>query len=369
MQKKILRQLIKMSMRVLYGFLIQLAFCTVLLANTSKAQRKTIEEVRVDVRLQDRTLGAIMKDLERKTDFRFTFDTNGVNTDQQMASDNFSGTVYELLVILSRQSGLSFTQINSNIHVSENESRKEVAIKEAAEITVKGKVVDESGLALPGLTVKIESSGRGTVTDLDGNYQITAEEGDVLIFSFIGFETQRVQIGNQTTIDVVMKEDTQALEEVVVVGYGTVKKSDLTGSVVSLKSDEQNQGVNTSVDQLLKGKAAGVNVVQNSSEPGGGISISIRGASSVNAGTGPLYVIDGLPIDNSSMTAGSGGNYPDSRTPTNPLAAINPNDIESIEILKDASATAIYGARGANGVIMVTTKKGKSGQMRINYDG
>ncbi|WP_157501521.1 SusC/RagA family TonB-linked outer membrane protein [Echinicola vietnamensis] len=356
-------------MRVLYGFLIQLAFCTVLLANTSKAQRKTIEEVRVDVRLQDRTLGAIMKDLERKTDFRFTFDTNGVNTDQQMASDNFSGTVYELLVILSRQSGLSFTQINSNIHVSENESRKEVAIKEAAEITVKGKVVDESGLALPGLTVKIESSGRGTVTDLDGNYQITAEEGDVLIFSFIGFETQRVQIGNQTTIDVVMKEDTQALEEVVVVGYGTVKKSDLTGSVVSLKSDEQNQGVNTSVDQLLKGKAAGVNVVQNSSEPGGGISISIRGASSVNAGTGPLYVIDGLPIDNSSMTAGSGGNYPDSRTPTNPLAAINPNDIESIEILKDASATAIYGARGANGVIMVTTKKGKSGQMRINYDG
>ncbi|GGF25943.1 SusC/RagA family TonB-linked outer membrane protein [Echinicola rosea] len=356
-------------MRVLYGFLIQLVFCTVLLANTSNAQRKTIEEVRVDVRLQDRTLGAVMKDLERKTDFRFTFDTNGVDTNQRVASDNFNGSVYDLLVILSRESGLSFTQINSNIHVSENENSEKVAIKEAAEITVKGKVTDEGGMALPGLTVKIESSGKGTVTDLEGNYQITAEEGDVLIFSFIGFQTQRVQIGNQTTIDVVMKEDTQALEEVVVVGYGTVKKSDLTGSVVSLRSDEQNQGVNTSVDQLLKGKAAGVNVVQNSSEPGGGISISIRGASSVNAGTGPLYVIDGLPIDNSSMTAGSGGNYPDSRTPTNPLAAINPNDIESIEILKDASATAIYGARGANGVIMVTTKKGKSGQMRINYDG
>ncbi|WP_229239672.1 SusC/RagA family TonB-linked outer membrane protein [Echinicola soli] len=356
-------------MRVLYGFLIQLVFCTVLLANTSNAQRKTIEDVRVDVRLQDRTLQAVMKDLERKTDFRFTFDTNGVDTDQKMASDKFTGSVYDLLVVLSRESGLSFTQINNNIHVSENENKGKVAIKEAAEITIKGKVVDEVGMALPGLTVKIESSGKGTVTDLEGNYQLTAEEGDVLIFSFIGFQTQRVQIGNQTTIDVIMKEDTQALEEVVVVGYGTVKKSDLTGSVVSLRSDEQNQGVNTSVDQLLKGKAAGVNVVQNSSEPGGGISISIRGASSVNAGTGPLYVIDGLPIDNSSMTTSGGGNYPDSRSPTNPLAAINPNDIESIEILKDASATAIYGARGANGVIMVTTKKGKSGQTRINYDG
>ncbi|AWW29047.1 TonB-dependent receptor [Echinicola strongylocentroti] len=369
MQKKILRQLIKMSMRVLYGFLIQLVFCTVLLANTSNAQRKTIEDVRVDVRLQNKSLQAVMDDLERKTDFRFTFDTNGIDTGQRVVSDGFTGSVYDLLVILSRESGLSFTQINNNIHVSENENSEKVAIKEAAEVTIKGKVVDEEGMALPGLTVKIESSGKGTVTDLEGNYKITAEEGDVLIFSFIGFETQRVQIGNQTSIDVVMKEDTQALEEVVVVGYGTVKKSDLTGSVVSLRSDEQNQGVNTSVDQLLKGKAAGVNVVQNSSEPGGGVSISIRGASSVNAGTGPLYVIDGLPIDNSSMTAGGGGNYPDTRSPTNPLAAINPNDIESIEILKDASATAIYGARGANGVIMVTTKKGKSGQMRINYDG
>ena len=181
--------------------------------------------------------------------------------------------------------------------------------------------------------------------------------------------TQEVEIGNQSTIDITLREDTHSLEEVVVIGYGTVKKSDLTGSVVSLRSDEQNQGVNTSVDQLLKGKAAGVNVVQNSSEPGGGVSISIRGASSVNAGTGPLYVIDGLPIDNSAMTTNGGGNYPSIRTPTNPLAAINPNDIESIEILKDASATAIYGARGANGVIMVTTKKGDSGQMRINYDG
>jgi len=369
MQKKILRQLIKMSMRVLYGFTIQLVFCTVLLANTTNAQRKTIEDVYVDVRLQDRNLDQVMKDLERKTEFRFTLDNNGVDTTQKVDSDNFSGSVYDLLVIIARESGLSFTQINNNIHVSENKNKKEVAIHEGVEIPISGKVTDENREGLPGVTVLIESAGQGTVTDLDGAYQLNAEEGDVLIFSFIGFQTQRVTVGNQTVIDIVLKEDAQALEEVVVVGYGSVKKSDLTGSVISLRSDEQNHGVNTSVDQMLKGKAAGVNVVQNSSEPGGGISISIRGASSVNAGTGPLYVIDGLPIDNSSMTTSGGGNYPDIRTPTNPLSAINPNDIESIEILKDASATAIYGARGANGVIMVTTKKGRAGEMRINYDG
>ncbi|WP_236252909.1 SusC/RagA family TonB-linked outer membrane protein [Echinicola sp. 20G] len=356
-------------MRILYGFLIQLVFCTVLLANTSKAQRKTIEDVTLDIRLQNRTLDAVFKEVERKTDFRFTLNENGINTSQRVEADIHSGTVYDLLVTLSKQTGLSFTQINDNIHVNQNTKSKQVEIKEMAEVTISGNVVDDTGEPMPGVTVKVESTGKGTVTDMDGHYEITVEEGDVLIYSFIGFMTQRVAVGNQSTIDIEMQEDTQALEEVVVVGYGTVKKSDLTGSVVSLKSDEQNQGVNTSVDQLLKGKAAGVNVVQNSSEPGGGISISIRGASSINAGTGPLYVIDGLPIDNSSMTTSGGGNYPDIRTPTNPLAAINPNDIESIEILKDASATAIYGARGANGVIMVTTKKGRAGEMRINYDG
>ncbi|WP_460538284.1 SusC/RagA family TonB-linked outer membrane protein [Echinicola sediminis] len=358
-----------MSIRLLYGFLIQLVFCTVLLANTTKAQRKNIEDVYVDVRLENKSLGAVFREVERKTDFRFTFDANSINTSERVVADVHNGSVYDLLVTLAQQTNLSFTQINDNIHVSAKGEEQAVEIKALAEVTIRGNVVDETGMPLPGVTVKVESSGKGTVTDLDGNYQISVEEGEVLTFSFIGFVTQRVQVGNQTVINMEMKEDTQALEEVVVVGYGTVKKSDLTGSVVSLKADDQNQGVNTSVNQLLKGKAAGVNVVQNSSEPGGGISISIRGASSINAGTGPLYVIDGLPIDNSSLTTGSGGSYPTSRTPSNPLAAINPNDIESIEILKDASATAIYGARGANGVILVTTKNGKKGKMTVNYDG
>lgn len=236
--------------------------------------------------------------------------------------------------------------------------------------TVRGQVTDENSEPLPGVNIVVKNTTTGTVTNIDGGYRLTVpDEAETLVFSSVGYARQEVAINNQSVINVTMAPDVQSLSEIVVVGYGTVKKSDLTGSVTSLKSEDLNQGVNTSVDQLLKGKAAGVNVVQNSSEPGGGVSISIRGASSINAGTGPLYVIDGLPIDNSALTGGSGGNYPSSRTPTNPLSAINPNDIESVEVLKDASATAIYGARGANGVILVTTKKGRKGSARINYDG
>ncbi len=155
----------------------------------------------------------------------------------------------------------------------------------------------------------------------------------------------------------------------IVVGYGTQRKRDVTGAVVSLKPENFNKGASASLNQLISGKAAGVRVVQNSNEPGGGISVNIRGAGSVSAGSDPLYVIDGLPLDNTPPIAGTGRNYVTTNTPRSPLNSINPNDIESIEILKDASATAIYGSRGANGVIMITTKKGKEGSSRVNYSG
>lgn len=236
--------------------------------------------------------------------------------------------------------------------------------------TIRGQVTDENNAPLPGVNIIVQNTTIGTVTDIDGNYRLNVPDDAVtLVFTSVGYTREEVDINNRNVINISMVPDVQSLSEVVVVGYGTVKKSDLTGSVTSLKAEDINRGVNTSMDQLLKGRAAGVNVVQNSSEPGGGVSISIRGASSINAGTGPLYVIDGLPIDNSALTGGSGGGYPDIRTPTNPLSSINPSDIESIEILKDASATAIYGSRGANGVILITTKKGRKGEMEINYDG
>ncbi|WPP50768.1 SusC/RagA family TonB-linked outer membrane protein [Catalinimonas niigatensis] len=239
------------------------------------------------------------------------------------------------------------------------------------EQTISGKVTDgENGEPLPGVNVLAKGTTSGTVTDISGNYRLTvADVVTTLVFSSIGYVTEEMEINSRNSINLALMPDIQSLSEVVVVGYGTVKKSDLTGSVSSLKSEDFNQGAVSSVDQLIQGRAAGVNVVQNSAEPGGGISISIRGASSVNAGTGPLYVIDGLPIDNAAPIGETGAEYVLTRSPRNPLSSINPADIESIEVLKDASATAIYGARGANGVILITTKKGSSGDLQVTYDG
>ncbi|WP_026954417.1 SusC/RagA family TonB-linked outer membrane protein [Algoriphagus vanfongensis] len=236
---------------------------------------------------------------------------------------------------------------------------------------VSGQVTTESDpMGLPGVNILVKGTSSGTVTDIDGKYSITVPNEDaVLVFSMIGFESKEEIIGNRSVINVLLGEDISALEEVVVVGYGTVKKSDLTGSVAALKKEEFNPGVIASAEQLIAGKVPGVQVVQNSAEPGGGISVNIRGVGSINSGNSPLYVIDGLPFSNSNAVTGVGDRFGAPRTQRSPLSSINPADIESIEVLKDASATAIYGARGANGVILVTTKNGKSGRMSVNYDG
>ncbi|MFC4871059.1 SusC/RagA family TonB-linked outer membrane protein [Negadavirga shengliensis] len=225
-----------------------------------------------------------------------------------------------------------------------------------------------SGDPIPGASLLEDGTTNGTITDLDGRFSIQLTTADpVLVVSFIGFETQLVKVGTNSQIEIQLKEDMKNLDEVIVIGYGTQKKSDVTGAVSSLRADDFNKGLNATFDQMLVGKAAGVQVVQNSGEPGSGIAIRVRGSSSINAGSSPLYVVDGLPLDNSPPITGGGAHF-DASQPRNPLSSINPADIESIEILKDASATAIYGARGANGVVMITTKRGKEGRTTISYN-
>ncbi len=246
------------------------------------------------------------------------------------------------------------------------------ALQQAAVDTVRGRVTDaDTGAPLPGVNVVAAGTTVGTATGSGGRYTLAApDDADSLVFSFVGFETTRVPIDGRSVIDVVLEPLTVMGEEVVVVGYGTQQRGQLTGAISSVREEDFRKGVNSSVDQLLQGKIPGVRVVQNSGEPGGGASISIRGASSINAGTEPLYVIDGVPLDNAPAVAGTGAGFVGSRSPRNPIASINPADIESIEVLKDASATAIYGARGANGVVMITTKSGRDARaLRINYDG
>ena len=224
-------------------------------------------------------------------------------------------------------------------------------------ITVTGKITDQAGAPLPGVNVLEKGTTNGTVTDTQGSYSITVASGEsVLVFSFIGTTTQEVLVGTQTEISVQLLDDAETLSEVVVIGYGTQEKKDITGAVASVKNEEFNKGIMNSPEQLLQGKVAGVNVTSASGEPGSPQAITIRGAGSVRSGSTPLFVVDGLALDNS----GTGG-------ATNPLNFLNPQDIETIDVLKDASATAIYGARGANGVVLITTKKGKAGHPTVGF--
>lgn len=228
----------------------------------------------------------------------------------------------------------------------------------AQKVTVHGQITDAQKQPLPGVSVVIKGTTTGISSDIDGKYSISADANATLVFSFVGMKTIEMPVKGRTTIDVMMQEDAAQLEEVVVVGYGQMKRSDLTGSVVSVSNDAIEKSVPTSVDQVLQGRAAGVQVQVNSGTPGGSSSIRIRGINSLNASNEPIFVIDGVVIDGST---GSGTD--------NALASINPSDIVSMDILKDASATAIYGARAANGVIMITTKKGQAGEAKFSYDG
>ncbi len=236
---------------------------------------------------------------------------------------------------------------------------------------VTGTVTDaETGIPIPGVNVSIEGTTLGTSTALDGSYALAIRSGDdVLIFSFIGYQTSREVVGDRATIDVTLAADVVLLREVVVVGYGTQRRGEITGSVATLDASEANIGMVTSVDEMLRGRIAGVNIIQNNGEPGSAVIVRIRGGTSISASNEPLYVIDGVPINNASSSPGGIGIGGNSAPLRNPLNSLNPNDIESMTILKDASATAIYGSRGANGVVLITTKQGSAGRLTVDYDG
>ncbi|MCF0189267.1 MAG: TonB-dependent receptor [Bacteroidaceae bacterium] len=241
-----------------------------------------------------------------------------------------------------------------------------------AQVTVSGTVLDSAGETLIGVTVMEKGTSLGCTTNIDGQFTLEVKSPkSVLVFSYVGMDTQEIPLNGRTKLQVTMAESAIALAETVVVGYGTQKKSDLTGSVASLSEAQMKQTIVTNADQMLQGKVAGVQVTQNSGAPGGATSIRIRGASSLNSSNEPLYVIDGVPM---SGAAGSIGGFDwaggtNGQTTVNPLAAIAPSDIVSIDVLKDASACAIYGAAGANGVVIVTTRRGSAGHTNITYDG
>ena len=226
----------------------------------------------------------------------------------------------------------------------------------AQQIVVKGIVKDTTGEPIIGANVIVKGTTNGTITDFDGNFLLNANKGDIIIISFIGYRSQEAQAA--ASMNIILKDDTELLDEVVVIGYGSVKKDDLSGSVVAIKAEEMNKGAVTSPQELIMGKVPGLSVSQGAGAPGAGSTIRIRGGASLNASNDPLIVIDGIPVSNDAAPG----------TP-NALATINPNDIETFTVLKDASATAIYGSRASNGVIIIQTKKGTQDKIKVSYSG
>ena len=230
--------------------------------------------------------------------------------------------------------------------------------------TVSGTITDEEGSPLPGVTVTIKGTTTGTVTDIDGNYNISVNDGDILVFSFVGFDSQEMAVGSRSVLDLAMSGATE-LSEVIIVGYGSQRQEDLTGAIQVVSAEKLAEVPTASFQDALQGNAPGLQVVARDGTPGAGISIRVRGIGSINSSNEPLYVVDGLPITAAS-TEITTTDFDNGGRSANPLSALNPNDIENIVILKDAASTAIYGSRGANGVILITTKQGKKGPAKVN---
>lgn len=345
---KILRQLFIMSKYLLYATFLQVLFAGMLFANKGLSQ-KSIHEIKLSIDFNNENAFQILKDIDTKTEFYFAYNRKDLANKGKITKSFKDDSLADILGFVSKKMGLGFKRVNNTIYVKTLEMPQQEEIIEeviSQQVTISGKVTDgESGEGLPGVSILIKGTSTGTTTDIDGAYALQATENDILQYSYIGFITQEITVGAQTTINISLKPDADQLEEVVVVGYGTEKKANLTGSVSTIDSKAVTQVPAANSSALLAGQFPGVITNQASGLAGNDDTrIRIRGF----AGN-PLVLVDGVQI--------TGG-----------LNRIDPNDIESITVLKDAAA-AVYGSRAGNGVILVTTKRGEAGPPQFSYDG
>jgi TonB-linked SusC/RagA family outer membrane protein len=336
-------------------FIMRVSFLNLLLAVTfigiahASDLAAQVLEKKVTITLENVSLRAALSKIARTTEVKFLYQSHLISPREQINLTADGDRLGDVLERILGPRNITFEAEGNQIILTKQKTARENAADESEfsgypEILVTGVIRDEANQPLPGVNILVKGTTNGTTSDSNGSYSISVEdENAVLIFSFIGYLVQEITVGTRTEVNVNMTPDIKSLEEVVVVGYGAVKKSDITGSVAQIRSEELQSVPVYNVEQALKARAAGVQVTQNSGEPGGRIEVRIRGGNSMIGSNGPLYVVDGFPI--------TGG-----------INFLNPADIESMDILKDASATAIYGARGANGVVIITTKRGKEGQ-------
>lgn len=341
-----------------------------LFVGTTYATESYSQNTRVTVIVNQASTIHVLSEIEKQTEYLFVYDTKDINLNQLVNIHAKNRPVSEILDEMFKGTDIRYAMEGKNIMLMKHSNKNTHDIEQQMK-TLKGTVTDAKGEPIIGANIKVEGTNIGTITNMDGQFTLNVPENAILQISYIGFISQNIKVGTNKSITVQLQEDSQSLDEVVVVGYGTMKKSDLTGSVSSLTSDNFKTGTDLTPQQLMQGSFSGVNISQNSGKPGGSNTIRVRGGTSITASNDPLYVIDGVPIStsagvNQSNISTSTTDFFD-QEPVNPLANINPGDIESINILKDASATAIYGSRGANGVIMITTKKGKQGVRQLDY--
>ena len=353
MKLKLLDLFIAVSKYSITGLIIQCLIFTALFAENTSAQVKSIKEV--SIRLSDDHLSvkSLIRDIESQTTFRFIYVDKDIQFNKRLELTNLDVSVYDALVGVAKETDLKFRQINQSIYIGKNEEKINNIVPEEIyqAITVTGKVISsEDQEGLPGVNVIVKGTSQGTVTDVNGDYKIEVPSKEsVLVFSSVGYQKEEVPVENRSVIDITLIPDITSMNEVVVIGYGTMKKSDLTGAISSVSETDLNKVQASNVLQQAQGQLAGVDIVESDGTPGSAQTIRIRGNRSITAGNNPLYVVDGIPTDQG-------------------INDFNPGDIESIEVLKDASSVAIYGSRGANGVILITTKRGEKGKAQIGFN-
>ncbi|SHH62057.1 SusC/RagA family TonB-linked outer membrane protein [Flavobacterium defluvii] len=338
-----------------------------LLTIQSGFSKTILKKSKVENKIEKATLVSIFSKLSQQTDYKFSYG-QAVIADNTTYTVNYTGeTVTSILNDLSKKANFNYNINGKLVLIQKTAAPKAVNTKAVERIKVKGKIVDENKVPIPGATVIESGSSNATVTNFDGEFEITVGEGKNIEVLYMGYKT-KILAAQSGFMTIQLEPNTAELNEVLVVGYGKQSKKDVTGAVTQLEAANFKQGVNISVDNLIQGKVAGVRVVNTSGEPGAGVNVTIRGVGSIRSGSTPLFVVDGVPLSNDDVSpSGSNVGFGNSSA-KNPLNFLNTSDIESITVLKDASASAIYGARGSNGVVLVTTKKGSKGEGTLTMD-
>ena len=329
-----------------FWLIMKLNFFLILVTVLQLSASVSAQNTRFDLKMKNATIAQIFDEIERQSEVYFFYNKNQIDDTRTISVDYRNKTIEEILKAMVTDLNLTYEIAGKNIIVKAvNTAGNEI---QQSGVKVKGTAKNNAGELLPGVTVLIKGTTIGTITDMDGKYELGSVPSDgTLVFSFVGMKKQEIAVGGKTSINVVLEDETIGIEEVVAIGYGTVKKSDLTGSVGSVKGESIAERQTTQLSQALQGAVSGVMVTRSSNAPGSTATIRIRGVTTIGD-TSPLIILDGVPVDN--------------------LNDINPNDVQDISVLKDAASASIYGSRAASGVILVTTKRAKSGQLGLEYN-